>query len=962
MAPQYGEVRVDYITYTTGVSPNEANVTVLVSGLVNNPTFSGNVIIEGNTTIDGDLTVSGSINASGVIISGITGLFDDGTEALPSIAFASDPDTGIYKPATNEIGISTSGLEALRIDNTGNVGIGTSSPSKALEIKSSAPIIRLTEDTNTYSEVSANSSILSFKADEGNGASTTRIDFRVDGSERMRIDSSGHLLLGTTTAGFTSYGDNFTIGDSSHCGMTIRGGTTSDCEIFFADGTTGTSRYSGGIRYAHNTDHMQFTVNASERMRIDSSGNVIVGGTSTSSTNAAYISPNGTFVSNRTVASNDLWNGKLNGAVTSTINADGSATFGQAVNSTGNNGILLGGNNGQLNLYTTRYSTDCFQILNTTGSGTNVAVRFDGDGSATFAGGVNINGSGRLLVGTSSSRQVGDRTHLIQIEGNSSNDGGVSMVRNFNDDNSTSFTLAKTRGTSVGSTTIVQNGDKIGEFAFAAADGSDVITRAALIRGDVDGTPGTNDMPGRLLFSTTASGASSPTERMRIDSSGRVGIGTTAPGNTFHVVSSGSAVARIESTATESNIRFKNSSADNAFFGTTAGDNFFWYSGGSERMRIDSSGRMLIGTTTAPGFAQADDFTVSRSTDAGITIRSGTAHSATLAFSDGTGGGASEYRGLIQYSHLSNSLAFSTNSAERLRIDSSGRLLVGTSSASTTATTLLLQGSPDGASGPSYLRLATGTSSPGSASTIGQISFTDSGHTTAASIVAFRDGGTWASGSSQPTKLVFSTTADGASSPTERMRIDSSGSLLLGRTSAYNSSPGEVAVFQGNRHGVVIFQGANANYTGLNIRNAYANNGGNNVSGNMITFHDNGGTERGKIAMNGSSTSYITSSDYRLKENVVNITDGITRIKQLLPKRFNFIVDANTTVDGFLAHEAQAVVPEAITGTKDEVDDDGNAVMQGIDQSKLVPLLTAALQEAITKIETLEQRLTDAGL
>ena len=81
----------------------------------------------------------------------------------------------------------------------------------------------------------------------------------------------------------------------------------------------------------------------------------------------------------------------------------------------------------------------------------------------------------------------------------------------------------------------------------------------------------------------------------------------------------------------------------------------------------------------------------------------------TLAFSDGTGGGASEYRGLIQYSHLSNSLAFSTNSAERLRIDSSGRLLVGTSSASTTATTLLLQGSPDGASGPSYLRLATGT-------------------------------------------------------------------------------------------------------------------------------------------------------------------------------------------------------------------------------------------------------------
>ena len=103
------------------------------------------------------------------------------------------------------------------------------------------------------------------------------MQFIVNASERMRIDSNGHLLLGTTTAGFASYGDNFTIADSSHCGMTLRGGTTSDCELFFADGTTGTSRYSGGIRYSHNTDYMMFTVNAAERMRINSSGNVGLG-------------------------------------------------------------------------------------------------------------------------------------------------------------------------------------------------------------------------------------------------------------------------------------------------------------------------------------------------------------------------------------------------------------------------------------------------------------------------------------------------------------------------------------------------------------------------------------------------------------------------------------------------------------------------------------------------------------
>ena len=106
--------------------------------------------------------------------------------------------------------------------------------------------------------------------------------------------------------------------------------------------------------------------------------------------------------------------------------------------------------------------------------------------------------------------------------------------------------------------------------------------------------------------------------------------------------------------------------------------------------------------------------------------------------------------------------------------------------------------------------------------------------------------------------------------------------------------------------------------------------------------------------MTASATNFNTSSDYRLKENVVVIADGITRVKQLQPKRFNFIVDSDTTVDGFIAHEAQTVVPEAVTGTKDQVDEDGEAVMQVMDQSKLIPLLTAALQEAIAKIETLE--------
>ena len=125
-----------------------------------------------------------------------------------------------------------------------------------------------------------------------------------------------------------------------------------------------------------------------------------------------------------------------------------------------------------------------------------------------------------------------------------------------------------------------------------------------------------------------------------------------------------------------------------------------------------------------------------------------------------------------------------------------------------------------------------------------------------------------------------------------------------------------------------------------------------NSNGNTARFAKDG-TEVGAIHVTGSGTSFVTSSDYRLKENVIPISDGITRLKTLKPSRFNFIADSETTVDGFLAHEMTAV-PEAITGTKDEVDENNDPVYQGIDQSKLVPLLVAAVQEAIGKIEVLE--------
>ena len=128
-------------------------------------------------------------------------------------------------------------------------------------------------------------------------------------------------------------------------------------------------------------------------------------------------------------------------------------------------------------------------------------------------------------------------------------------------------------------------------------------------------------------------------------------------------------------------------------------------------------------------------------------------------------------------------------------------------------------------------------------------------------------------------------------------------------------------------------------------------------SGSLMRFGTSSGV-CGSISGSGTSTSFNTSSDYRLKENDVNITDGIARVKQLRPIRFNWKSDSSKTEDGFFAHEVSPVVPESVTGEKDaEIDEIGEGY-QRMDHSKLVPLLTAALKEAISEIETLKTKVT----
>ena len=121
-------------------------------------------------------------------------------------------------------------------------------------------------------------------------------------------------------------------------------------------------------------------------------------------------------------------------------------------------------------------------------------------------------------------------------------------------------------------------------------------------------------------------------------------------------------------------------------------------------------------------------------------------------------------------------------------------------------------------------------------------------------------------------------------------------------------------------------------------------------------FTNAAGTMVGSITTTAAATAYATASDYRLKQNVVPMTDAVSRVSALKPSRFNFI-GTPQTVDGFLAHEAAEVVPECVTGTKDAINDDGTPNYQGIDQAKLVPLLVAAIQEQQAAIVALEASL-----
>jgi hypothetical protein len=308
-----------------------------------------------------------------------------------------------------------------------------------------------------------------------------------------------------------------------------------------------------------------------------------------------------------------------------------------------------------------------------------------------------------------------------------------------------------------------------------------------------------------------------------------------------------------------------------------------------------------------------------------------------------------------------DTIAFTEGGAEAMRIDSSGRVGIGTTSPSAN---LEVRGASS--NGQIYLGGST-------TATYGKF-YSDNDGT----LIASADAGNNAASS------YFGVEVDG----TERMRITSGGQVLIGMSSFGGSATDKVAAnIPSDDYSFLATQNLTAGAGPHYFAKLYANNA------SLI----------GSIRTTNTATSFNTSSDYRLKENVNYNFDATTRLKQLKPARFNFISDENTIVDGFIAHEVQNIIPEAITGEKDKTEtkekvvshikgyviaqnieqadweagkipnEEGVSkypidsiwdatkevpVYQGIDQSKLTPLLTKALQEAIAKIEQLEAKVT----
>jgi len=445
-------------------------------------------------------------------------------------------------------------------------------------------------------------------------------------------------------------------------------------------------------------------------------------------------------------------------------------------------------------------------------------------------------------------------------------------------------------------------------------------------------------------------------EAMRIDSSGNVGIGTSSPTQKLQVVGNGVFSSGYVNTSGGGNgLR-----VDGVILGDRDQDNNITLIGGSDntlrlrtgsttRATIDTSGNLGLGVTpSAWGSSykalQIPAGSLSAFSTSQFGVNQNAYDSGTGTFVYATTAAASRYLQLsgqhLWYNAASGTAGNAVTFTQAMTLDTSGNLGVGTTSPNVSGQSASVKVVSISGSGSNWGGIELNNPSSGNGSLLGFVGFTGSNMTTGYKLPAYI--GTWlASGTTnkQGGELRFHTQSDNTAGATERARIDSSGNLLVGTTSVSGT-------------GKITTQTADGWVHALNSTQA--------TTQYFCDFRYNG-SGIGSITGNNTTTSYLTSSDYRLKNTIAPMTGALAKVAQLKPVTYKWNADGSDG-EGFIAHELAEVCPSAVTGEKDAVDENGKIKPQGIDTSFLVATLTAAIQEQQAMIESLRQRLSAANL